>query len=369
MSRRISVRFATVADEPCILAFLREHWVHDHIFVTNPELMRWQHRPLDRDNRQLNFVLATEESGGDNCAIIALLGFIPFKRFDPDADSTEVALAIWKVKDGSGVPGLGLQLLKFLERELVPSFICAIGISQIVKPIYRALGYEVGVMRHSALFPEGTGPGGKIAQGIPGAARVRLPNRSDVRLRSIDRVDNPIVTRMNEVDRLGQMGVPHKSWSYLVNRYMQHPWYRYELRAVEMASETKAILVWRVVSARDATILRIVDIIGDSGALAVCGGALRHEIELAGAEYIDLVDLGIAEEVLTSAGFVSTSEYDDLVLPNYFSPFEKRNVQIGFAFKRSTGTPGGPVRLFRADSDQDRPNSPSELIFGGSRQE
>jgi hypothetical protein len=48
-----------------------------------------------------------------------------------------------------------------------------------------------------------------------------------------------------------------------------------------------------------------------------------------------------------------------LVLPNYFSPFERRNVEIEFAYKVTDDTT--PVRLFRADSDQDRPNRIEEL--------
>ena len=50
-----------------------------------------------------------------------------------------------------------------------------------------------------------------------------------------------------------------------------------------------------------------------------------------------------------------------MVLPNYFSPFERRNVEIELAVRVFDPEWEGPLRLFRADSDQDRPNLVGEI--------
>ena len=73
-----------------------------------------------------------------------------------------------------------------------------------------------------------------------------------------------------------------------------------------------------------------------------------------GAEYIDLMQYGTADTVLQAGGWVSADWVEGLVLPNYFAPFVAANVTIKLAYKQFTGD--GPVRLYRADSDQDRPN-------------
>lgn len=67
---------------------------------------------------------------------------------------------------------------------------------------------------------------------------------------------------------------------------------------------------------------------------------------------------GIERDTLRVAGFVSSTDYPELVLPNYFSAFVHRNVRIEIAYKRPAAVSGRKVRFFRADSDEDRPNDP-----------
>ena len=111
MSDRVEVRFARRADETAIRVFLRDHWRRDHIFVDHPELLLWQHAAVDSPERDLTFVLATKNSDDNGEEILGLLGYMPFRRFDASSSWTELALAIWKVRDDAGLPGLGLQLL------------------------------------------------------------------------------------------------------------------------------------------------------------------------------------------------------------------------------------------------------------------
>ena len=121
--------------------------------------------------------------------------------------------------------------------------------------------------------------------------------------------------------------------------------------------------MWRRVHANGAHVLRVVDIIGDTSWLADAAHALQREVVLAGAEYLDVMQWGIDPEVLSAAGFVSVGEYPDLILPNYFAPFEQRNIVIELAV--NVFTDDAPVALFRADSDQDRPNLVSEVDSAG----
>lgn len=350
----IRIRFATAEDRDDLVDFIDTHWIAAHVFIERPDLLDWQH--LEDDGR-LNFVLAVDDEG----AVLGILGYIPLGHFDPSLGARDISLAIWKVRDEGVPPGVGLNLLKHLKSQLNPRLIAAIGTSEMVRPLYKALRYTVGTMQHSALFAPRGDEATAVASGVPASAHVASPLPNELlELRPLT-ADAPRDVR-DLVDRVASSALPVKSWAYLATRYLQHPWYRYTLRSVHMNGELVAVLIWRAVAAEGATVLRIVDIVGDTEWLDHATHALQHVILDAQAEYIDLVQWGIDAAQLEAAGWVSPATTESLILPNYFSPFERRNIEIGMVVKLFGDEPGkGSVRLYRADSDQDRPNRVSDL--------
>ncbi len=362
MTSQIEIRFAGRDDEAKIIEFLREHWRDNHIFVTNPEVLRWQHKSPDVLSQSLTFILAEELGGAESDGLIALLGFIPLRRFDPEAVSTEIALAIWRAREAdAGVPGLGILLLKRLQRDLQPDMIVAVGISPMVRPIYRALGFEVSALSHWALFKGIEAGPCLVALGVPPHAMRNLHLDAGVELKAIVGESLPAGIDVKHIDALGRTRTPQKSWRYIVNRFVRHPWFNYELRGVVVDGKTEAVLVWRKVEAPSGVVLRIVDIVGNGDALARCGGHLRNEVADARAEYIDVMQWGMSPDALRTGGFVGCEDYPDMVLPSRFAPFEPQNAPVEIAFKLAPSRIGSRVQLFRADSDQDRPNHPLEL--------
>ena len=67
-------------------------------------------------------------------------------------------------------------------------------------------------------------------------------------------------------------------------------------------------------------------------------------------EYVDFYCDGIKEEYLMDAGFALLQEKDTNIIPNYFSPYIKENIDIYVS-----STKQGTV-FTKADADQDRPN-------------
>lgn len=362
MKNDIEIVFAHKSDKLKIIEFLHDHWRKNHIFVTNPEVMLWQHQSPQPLSEQLTFVFAQRKNSNGQNELLALLGYIPFRRFDNAADWSELALAIWKVRDDAGTPGLGLQLLKNIQRQLDPAMICAVGISEIVKPIYQALGYTVSYLAHFALFSQKKSSGGGVASGVPLDAWKDIPAVSNVKILPVIGESLPPDITPTFFDRLGCMSLPRKSWRYVVNRYIRHPWYQYNVRIVFIGKSPEACIIYRKVSIPEGSILRIVDALGNLEVLEYCGGSFREILDEQDCQYIDLMQWGIPEHVLMTGGFVSKKDHPDLILPNYFSPFEKRNIDIDIAFKVYAGLKDQQVRLFRADSDQDRPNQAVELI-------
>jgi hypothetical protein len=352
----IRVRLARPEDQADLIDFIRDHWSSTHIFTQAPDLFAWQYRQPDG---RLNMMMA-ENVTDDERSVIGVLGFIPMGRFDDALGDQDVTLAIWKVRDGAP-PGVGLRLLKQLQAELQPRMIAAIGISDIVVPIYRVLGYEVATLGHAAIFNPDRQGRLRIADHVPSVAFTRpAPEWPDnVHLTLLDERaadDLQIV-----VDQLGAEALPAKSWEYVATRFLLHPWYDYSVSLVHHDEVATAVVVWRTVTAEGTRALRIVDIIGATAWLADARRVLLAQVIEADAEYIDLMHWGIDSDTLAAAGFVGPHTHEGIVIPNYFSPFERHNIEIDLAYKLMDQS-DSPLHLYRADSDQDRPNTPSDLI-------
>ena len=64
------------------------------------------------------------------------------------------------------------------------------------------------------------------------------------------------------------------------------------------------------------------------------------------------MNFGLPENLFTKMGFDLLDLDGEIIIPNYFEPFEQRNVRIEVAYK----TKNNNYVAFKADSDQDRPN-------------
>ena len=144
-----------------------------------------------------------------------------------------------------------------------------------------------------------------------------------------------------------------KSDIYIKNRFFVHPVYKYKVYAIFKKGRLQALCVLRPILHEGVTVLRIVDFIGGNEAFAILSDFILAMLEEYDAEYIDLYSHGVQIDLLKQAGFINRKKVNGLIIPNYFEPFEQKNIDITFAYKTDQTLP--PVRLFKADGDQDRP--------------
>ena len=67
-------------------------------------------------------------------------------------------------------------------------------------------------------------------------------------------------------------------------------------------------------------------------------------------EYVDIYAYGFTTELMEKAGFCERMEEDENIIPNYFEPFEQRNIELWMMRPEVDG-----LILMRGDGDQDRP--------------
>jgi hypothetical protein len=112
------------------------------------------------------------------------------------------------------------------------------------------------------------------------------------------------------------------------------------------------ILSIRKISVNNSNVLRIVDVIGELTNLPNLHAQFQLLLKNHNAEYVDMLNYGVEQNAILNIGFKELDFNGNLIIPNYFEPFEQKNVKVEFACK----TPFEQFVIFKGDSDQDRPN-------------
>ena len=215
---RTKIRFAEESDHKIIIRFIEDYWKKDHIFVKDPEIFCWQYK--NQDGRW-NIVIAENTNNNGKKFIVGILGFIPMGRYDKHLGDDCIFLAVWKVREDVCPPGVGLQMLKHINKTLSPFFIGAIGISDMVKPIYRALGYRTGKLDQLALLNPVFKSNYNIAK-VPSS--IPEPTGTPVQVVTFRDIKLDEFQTIEKIDKIASNNSPQKSFEYIKNRYFAHPW-------------------------------------------------------------------------------------------------------------------------------------------------
>lgn len=330
----MEIREAAVQDQDNIIQFIKDFWDENHIFVKSPDLFRYQYQSGD----QIHFVL-----GIDNNELVSILGYIPYSN---EKDYVDIFLAMWMTSPNMKTGNIGLLLNKYLLDKGYRSVSCC-GIANRVKGLYKFLGYTTGTLEHYYMLnndrkdftiPEINHP----------VERKLHPDKGSDLLR---------ITNFNELKEkfnfdLYKKRYFYKDQDYIKKRYFEHPFYQYQIFGVDKEGAITSLLITREISINGSKLLRVIDFIGEEQDLGAIGHELQKIMNTYEYEYIDFYQYGISEDILNASGFVKRDKKDSNIIPNYFEPFEKKNVDIHFA----TNITEHKYYIFKGDGDQDRPN-------------
>jgi hypothetical protein len=332
------IRHALEVDIPRLMQYIDQEWMAGHILSRDSELFRYQYQC----GPALNFIISENDVGSIN----GILGFIPSSA----ALDSDVWLAMWKVSRDTGYPVLGIQLLQYL-KEQGHRTVISLGINQKTIGIYRYLGYATGSMNHHFL-PNKALRSFQIGKIPTDVARLERPfmRSSLISLHSVSWGNIPADFLLGTLSHV----LPRKDIAYVERRYFKHPIFSYRVHGIYHDGQLATLLVSRVVSVTAASVLRVVDIIGDESLLPWVTHSLHDILENEGLEYLDLVSYGLDDEMLQQACLSKLDlTGDKIVIPNYFQPFKQKNIPIHFCVDRQISP---NIRLFKADGDQDRPS-------------
>jgi len=340
----MEIRRCRASELQQVMAFIRDHWAQNHVLAHSKSLMDFQHGdPVDGDHS--NWLIALNEG-----QLAGVLGYIPTRIYDEALrDHSILWLALWKLDETISNAGLGIKMLRAMEKIERSEAIGVLGINATHPPMYRALGYMTGELSQFVLFGD---VGAQTVASVPetfsydGEASGKA---SLVRLGSDDLEAS--FGNASLGDRAAQL--PQKSASYFRQRYLDHPVYDYRIFQINIDDVSRGIIVTRMASYNGTHVLRIVDAYCDPLAFQELNTALRGLVKECGAEYVDIWQHGIPDQNLETCGFHKVDLLGDLIVPNFFEPFVLKNGRIEFAMKIRGDE---SFVLFRGDGDQDRPN-------------
>lgn len=320
-----------------LLDFLSESWSEDHIFLQNEKILNFQHKSLSG----YNFVVAYHKV--QKC-FHGVLGFIsPEFYVNREVNVGEnIWLAIWKVnKSLSEDHSLGLNLLKFIEKNYSPSCISAIGINKPVSILYKFLGYNVQSMRQW-FMPNPAHDKFKLVVGSP-----VFPKREHVGHCSFVELNE---THSDMIDNFLSGQGCKGTFEYLKCRYLRHPSYRYNVMGIFDESEHLiTVFVGREVSANGSKAFRLTELFLFSNPSVIITSSFKQFMVNNAYEYIDFLEFGFDTLQLEKLGFTACNE--QLYVPHLFEPFCPDWKQVLIAHNINL-----PFSCTKGDSDLDRPN-------------
>ena len=194
----------------------------------------------------------------------------------------------------------------------------------------------------------------------------RLADRKEYRIAKVKNKVIPVVEdtgyRLEQIDSVEEMKqiIPEKmlagflmskDYAYIEKRYFGHPIYQYDIwKIVDKEERSRSVMVTRDETVQDGKICKIVDYYGELDDLEMVTAAWDRIMKDRNYEFVDIYSYGVPAALYEKAGFCRCDETSENIIPNYFHPFEKKNITLNMI---EPGVPG--MRLFRGDGDQDRP--------------
>ncbi len=333
------IELAALRDADEIMRFLHEHWRSNHILSRSRELFLYDFQ----DGERLNIAVSRDETG----AVTGLFGFM----FYNSSALPDLAGSLWKAVVHVTEPMAGLKLRNFVMGNVPHRFFCAPGAGLQTRPVYEMLGMQWHRMHHYFLLnparrsfelaavPERRRVGGRVGKRDPETAVERMRDPGELQQFCFD--DDPRLR-------------PLKDRRYVYKRFFRHPIYSYDVYALRSGGAIANIMVCRMAEHGGSRAYRLVDFYGPEASMPQAASFLQEYIIDHDAEYADFVCHGFDHAIMKDAGFQDLDfSQDELIIPNYFEPFERKNVPVYCVADR---VPGVHFRQVKADGDQDRPN-------------
>lgn len=309
--------------------FISDNHSKKHILAQSKEVIDWFYK----DFQKYNFIIAVQ---GKN--ILGVQGYIPLSKFDKKIKKS-CFLAYWRVKVSKNI-GVGLRIFEKIQSKKF-MFMGVLGINNELMKYHKWQGFNVGKLNHH-FFANKNFVNKRII-------KKKFYNKFVYHKIDLIRVNKKNLKFLSDVIFKNQY--PIKTKIYLKNRYLKNNFYKYQIYNLT-SGKVNLVIIFRIIEFQKSRIIKIVDLIGKEKQIRFIGSALEKLLQKYDCEYMDFYSFGIKEENLKKAGFINRYETDEII-PDYFEPFERRNIDINYAY---ISNKKNNIRLVKGDGDMDRPS-------------
>lgn len=328
----LKVRRAVYEDIPNIMRFMDEHWKPGNILAKDRNFFEWQFVDGDKVNM---FIGIDEEEG----KIYGMLGVILYSR----SEHPDIAGCAWQTIKSSN-PRLGMALQDYMWEQILPRYTDSIGLSKKATKIYTLLGFTPIVMDHYYRIAD------REQYEIADIVNKKIPKVEDTGYSLVRISFLEDMKRIISEEELKKQ-VMSKDYEYIERRYFSHPVYSYDIwKVIDDKNLEQAVLITREEEVNGKRMCKIIDYYGDLEHIEKITFTLDSLMKEREYEYIDVYSYGVPIEIYEKAGFLSCTVESSNIIPNYFHPFVRDNIEI-----RMMEPMCKEVRMFRGDGDQDRP--------------
>ena len=335
MTDEYKIRIAKAEDRKNIMDFIKSYWSDSHILAHDRTLFDFQHL----ENDKLSFAIALDSKH----KIVGLLGYI---SYDHLKDNQDIVMALWKVIPNLSDSFLGIKLINFVQEKVKPKFIHCVGITKNTIGIYNYLGFNTGKLQHYAAFNKNCE---KFKIAVP-PTNIKSINESK------SYTFSETSSLAESLDKLYassfyQKKVPYKSRYFFTKRYENHPYFQYRFHEVISEDSFIGFIVSRVIEHNKSSALRIIEVVAEDDLIGEIIDEFANIITSSTFEYIDVYLSGINNKTYNIKNFEDISSSSDIIVPDHFEPYEKKNIDIHYMTSYKKG-----AILFKGDGDQDRPS-------------
>jgi len=334
--KHLKIRRAKIDEKNKITKFISKSFYRkNHILVKNSKLFKWQYI-----NNYLSCSIALFKS-----KIVGLQFYIPLDQFDTNLKiNKEFFNSLWLTKK-TNIIFLGAKIFDFTIKSLKPKLIIAMGLPSSLINFHLKKKFTIKKMQHSFILSP------FIKNNVLKIDKKIVKNSKRIKIVKI--ISRSELNKLN-VKQLFKFQYPIKSNTYLVNRFILHPIYKYYLYHINF-NKNKCICVFRIVKLKRKKIIRIVEFIGSNNSFKILNNFFIFILKKYNADYLDFYSFGIPKKILKISGLYIKDDFKNLIIPDHFEPFENKNIDIVIGYL-SRYKNNSKIRLFKADSDTDRPN-------------
>lgn len=334
----LTVRRAEIKDIPTIMQFMEDYWVHDFALAHDRNFFEWQ---FVKDGK-VNIWIGIDD---ETRVLYAIQSVIIYRN----SQNPDVSGSVWRAIK-SGNPILALEVQEKYWNDLRPRASFSPGLRPDAIKVCKLNGNPVITMEHY----------------------YRLSDRNDYKIAVVKEKLIPQVKdsgyRLEPIHTIAEMqkvipesvlinGAPSKDYAYIKWRYFDHPVYKYDLwKIVTPDGQACAVLISREEHVNDRIACKIVDFYGENKILGRITTALDIMLLEKDYEFADIYSYGVPAELYENAGLVKCDTQSGNIIPHYYHPYTAANIDIFLVPLKIPGT-----RLFRGDSDQDKPRLITEL--------